>query len=249
MGNGLRQSKRLFSTFRKTTVTSHLVLVLRIGGFQFTFTTNKAMKERPILFSGPMVRAILEGRKTQTRRLVKPAIVAELEGGWGTYNQVCEMRDGGIVPCPYGVPGDRLWVRETFTQTQFGNYVYRADAKDDKGQRWHSIEVGDPSGEVKWRPSIFMPRAASRILLEITDVRVERLQSITEIDAKSEGAKVGYFDIEGKFVSADEDTEIKLGRCGCFLSGFENIWININGPESWEKNPWVWVIEFKKVQS
>lgn len=204
------------------------------------------MKERPILFSGPMVRAILERRKTQTRRIVKPDIANFLEDGWGPEERMYETRDGDIVPartlCPYGVPGDRLWVRETFAEVQpyYGpsdeipdwvNYKYRADFDDFEA---------DPLqfGPNKWRPSIFMPHAASRILLEITNVRVERLQDITEEDAIAEGVEP---------VEWGEDMGGMPGDFTSYVEGFKDVWQSINGSEFCMENPWVWVIEFKRI--
>lgn len=194
------------------------------------------MKERPILFTSEMVRAILDGRKTQTRRILKfPE----------TGNPPDETR--GFVfkpeyythPCPYGQPGDRLWVRETFTLTQFNKPVYRSDARDKDGYRWSSIEIGDPKNEVKWKPSIYMPRWASRITLEITSVRVERLKDITQEGAEKEGWPC--------LVGSAFPEDFKEGISGNGQrTWFRKLWNKINGPGAWEKNPWVWVIEFKK---
>ena len=177
------------------------------------------MKERPILFSGPMVRAILDGRKTMTRRVVKPQSLI-----------ISGHPPRSIRQCPYGAPGDRLWVRETFahlTHNDTGEgegYIYRADGWDD---------------DVKWKPSIFMPRWASRITLEITDVRVERLQDITNGDAITEGVWT---------ISPNKGRDYMDGGstiCPCGL--FRSLWEKINGRESWDNNPWVWVIEFRKI--
>jgi hypothetical protein len=181
------------------------------------------MKERPILFSAPMVRAILEGRKTQTRRIVKPQPDG-IRAKFHHFDFVGQavFTDGSYVQCPYGKPGDRLWVRESFSRSPLG-VLYRADfVKTARASRW-----GD-----RWRPSIHMPRVASRILLEITDVRVERLNEITEKDASAEG------------VSAD----VFLGDTPTAIVPFCMLWESIHGPGSWEKNPWVWVIEFKIIE-
>lgn len=145
-------------------------------------TTETTVRERPILFSGPMVRAILEGRKTQTRRVLKnpdDGVSTTIEDGSPLY---CD--DGGFWhprPCPYGQPGDRLWVREAHQLSPDGP-IYRATARE------HGTY--EPGGAGPWRPSIHMPRWASRITLEITDVRVERVQEITEDDAIAEGVEV-----------------------------------------------------------
>lgn len=156
------------------------------------------MKERPILFSGPMVRAILDGRKTQTRRLIKPGR-----------------------PCPYGQAGERMWVREAWGRhPESHTIVYKADA--DRPPHF----IGK-SCEPKWRPSIHMPRAYSRILLEITGVRRERLHDISNGDALAEGV------------------EPRLGHSAAYC--FSLLWESIHGPNAWDVNPWVWVIEFKKL--
>lgn len=171
------------------------------------------MKQRPILFSTDMVRAILARKKTQTRRIVKSQY---LERGSTPFHIAKKS--------PYGLPGDQLWVREAFVwegETKYtdispiGNFYYKADFED-----------GD--GPTKWKPSIFMPHEAARIILEITEIRVERLHHISEDNAKAEG------------VMAD---------CNSFLKGFALIWEKINGLESWFRNPWVWVITFKRIES
>jgi hypothetical protein len=213
------------------------------------------MKERPILFSAPMVRAILEGRKTMTRRVVKEfPTIGYRWGGWivesssrketGAATVVPESNSqycatGKIAKrCPYGNPGDRLWVRETFSQhPQFADVAYRADGeefKDSDGFTWIP----------KWKPSIFMPRALSRITIEITNVRVERLQDISEGDAKSEGVDAEFeFDLETLM-----NKQTVFEKLQTFFFGFKHVWKKINGPGSWDANPWVWVIEFKRVE-
>lgn len=198
------------------------------------------MKERPILFSGPMVRAILEGRKTQTRRVVKPQPTDDGHGpkwysGFDNVPGTIETNFPMPIHCPYGQPGDRLWVRETwaqhpeFTHRSSGGCLYRADRGGDY--------QGAAQGDFCWRPSIHMPRWASRITLEITGARVERLQDISEEDAKAEGIQwgmpCGYL---------DTGTSDCSSKCK-----FKSLWESINGPGSWDANPWVWVIEFKKL--
>jgi hypothetical protein len=196
------------------------------------------MKERPILFSAPMVRAILEGRKTMTRRVIKPhpTLFNGRAGGHDCGWPIDER--GRLVACPYGQPGDRLWVRETFqTLEDFAAKdatYYRAD-----GKKITALVDGDKYDlSHKWRPSIFMPRALSRITLEITSVRVERVQDISEADAIAEGCIAsnddltdGYFDIPAR-------------------SFFEDLWDSINAKlgYGWDANPWVWVVEFKRVK-
>ena len=184
------------------------------------------MKERPILFSGPLVRAILEGRKTQTRRLVKPQpdgqpIVDASDGAWYV--------DGGMWcrRCPFGAPGDRLWVRESFCPRYFDNGA-PAFAADWTG------ESADCVSKPKWTPSIHMPRALSRIDLEVTAVRVERLQDITEEDAAAEGVHP---------MPRPPRSGGPSHRCS-----FEVLWDEINGYRAaWASNPWVWVVEFRRI--
>jgi hypothetical protein len=181
------------------------------------------MKERPILFSGPMILAILAGAKTKTRRVAK-----EFDG-MPNLDVILKRfpRQNG---CPYGVPGDRLWVRETFAWLADGT-----GCPDDAGVLYRATDPGwdDEETGLRWRPSIFMPRAASRILLEITDLRVERLQAISEADAKAEGAPL----------------EQPVMGPPCHVLGFLNIWETINGAGSWDANPWVWVVSFRRLPS
>jgi len=170
------------------------------------------MKERPILFNGDMIRAILDGSKTQTRRIVKP-------------------KDGWL--CPYGLPGDRLWARETWAaQHLFDGHKPREISKGSV-IHYRSTEPG-PSG-LLWRPSIFMPRWASRIDLEIINVRLEKVKDIAEEDARDEGVKpkkVGP-DQDGRFYSMHRHAYIDL-------------WNSINEKRGygWAVNPLVWVLEF-----
>ena len=185
------------------------------------------MKERPILFKAEMVRAILDGRKTMTRRAVKVHFDS-VKQGEGTFVVEEKGQDGTDyifgIKCPYGKIGDRLWVRETFCNDQ-GTVLYRADLSDN----------GILKHAVKWKPSIFMPRSASRINLEITNIRIERLQDITERDAQKEGV------FPCVITNGEENYTIP----------FIMIWEQINGKTtySFNKNPWVWVIEFKRIKS
>lgn len=215
----------------------------------------KATKERPILFSGPMVRAILAGTKTQTRRVVKPPhswvtpyadgdkakafelFHAEVTGGfWIAADLNWDTGDhwqcGDERLSPNYLPGDRLWVKETFAETDNGRF-YRAD-----GEEFLDADGGIFSGP--WKPSIFMPRWASRLTLEITSVRVERLQDITEEDAIAEGVEKlshGFRDYSGKL-------DAQLGQA---TTSYATLWESINGSGSWNVNPWVWAIEFKRI--
>jgi hypothetical protein len=181
------------------------------------------MKERPILFSGPMVRAILDGSKTQTRRVAKEFDeMPNLDG----ILQRFPHQNG----CRHGSPGDRLWVRETFAMNEAKAgppVVYRADHGEAQSvfvERPHSAEWDVVV--TRWRPSIFMPRAASRILLEITDVRVQRLQEISEEDARAEGCEPFAYPRDR----------------------FQGLWDTIHGSGAWHANPWVWAITFRRIQ-
>lgn len=193
------------------------------------------MTERPILFSAPMVRAILDGRKTQTRRVVKLWNPPELK----THiipPDLAYFPDFNCYrsTCPYGQIGDRLWVRETLklksvidTKTgELGIAAYYAAGGEHQAFMWNGRR------DVESIPSIHMPRWASRITLEITDVRVERLKDISTADAIAEGHD---------FSSADEYAWNPY-------AWFKQLWQSINGPSSWDANPWVWVIRFKRVE-
>lgn len=219
-----------------------------------TTNTNRekeVSKERPILFSGPMVRAILEGRKTQTRRVVKPQPPASCYYDInGNQNKACCMFDapdlpGGVgfcpptakssdhlLPCPYGGPGDRLWVRETWfdngadwngcSDKTPARCVFRADGE-------FSDHFPEDYMHAKWSPSIHMPRWASRITLEVKAVRVERLNDISEDDAIAEGVEPSPMcDARDRFC---------------------NLWVSVYGDGSFDANPWVWVVEFERVPS
>ncbi len=190
------------------------------------------MKEHPILFSTPMVQAILEGRKTQTRRIVKgfvPDFLNDIVGGpvWAL-----EQYD---IRFPYGKVGDVLWVRESSATTyaQAGPRIIR--------KVWYKAD--DPiipeNVKFKWKPSIHMPRSSCRLRLEIANIRVERLQEISVGDAIAEGIE-GNGDPYGFKSYLD-------GGTGAAVYSYKTLWQSINGKESWEENPWVWVIEFKRI--
>ena len=208
------------------------------------------MKERPILFSGDMVRAILEGRKTQTRRVIKPqpsmdgmelfTILSttgpKKDEGKHHWAMMDEKRisfkhdDKELFSSPYGYKGDRLWVRETWAEKSgklapyCSNIQYRADGDD---LVW----------ALKWKPSIHMPRWASRITLEVLDVRVERVQEISDIEAMAEGIHTGVCHKMG-MQNAGSRNE------------FSALWDRINFKRGfgWGKNPWVWVVEFRRIE-
>lgn len=188
------------------------------------------MKERPILFNAEMVRALLSGEKTMTRRVVMPQ-PAVISFGWQWLKKAIRLEWGelakpeGLLPhCPYGKPGDQLWVRETFW-TDGDELIYRADPGAEKN-------LDSEMTGLKWKPSIFMPRWAARIQLEITDVRVERVQDILELEALAEGVFAGMGEEVPTFTARD---------------AFYLLWDSINESRGfgWEANPWVWVVEFR----
>ncbi|WP_116818225.1 hypothetical protein [Pseudomonas syringae] len=217
-------------------------------------------KERPILFSAPMVRVILSGQKTVTRREVKkPAALDCLAAG---FEPAFLALPGNADLCPYGKVGDRLWVRETWgvishdfdengnmidwkadrpaskiREMRFGrgyysgHVIYRADGE----AAWAGDDDGGGDDRSAWKPSIHMPRIASRILLEITDIRVERLQDISKVQALAEGV-----------MSCEQDIDPD-GNGYEPLELFGGLWTMINGDGSWQSNPWVWVVEFERV--
>lgn len=213
------------------------------------------MRERPILFSAPMVKAMLEGRKTQTRRIVKPQPegVSTFEGATLPYWHVGGFRThktaSNPIRCPHGVPGDRLWVRETHS-ARHGIVEYRADRKDEYGIKFPWGHIYDEA--TRWTPAIHMFRHHSRITLELTEVRVELLNDISEADAIAEGCSpctVTASDLADMAIS-DASPEVKaLSKAmglGTFTAKFEYmmLWDEINGPGSWASNPWVWVVSF-----
>lgn len=226
------------------------------------------MNEKPILFSGEMVKAILAGTKTQTRRMIKTqppgwaTFVQEIKSllhckpGWhpiGIFQWSEEQTPGEplkslrrwpynndeerdyAIPCPYGQRGDRLWVRETFGITRCTDHgwnhgMFRGPLPKEKPANYFPYYRATHNGVGNWRPSIHMPRWASRITLEITGVRVERLQDISRGDAMDEGCPFPNM--------AQGDDPRKW---------YADLWNSINGPGSWDATPWVWVIEFKRL--
>lgn len=204
-------------------------------------------KERPILFSAPMVRAILDGEKTQTRRIVKPRKDISFGCLLSPSELAGEVDSGVMDNCPWR-PGDTLWVRErcelTTEECEVGclNIRYLADGK----LRDVGTLPGDTPGLVNWingrwsRPSIYMSRWASRITLEIVRVRVERLQDISQEDAIAEGSPPSHPSIDR--ISRE------YGHTDFTRSWYAQLWEQINGAGSWDKNPFVWVIEFKIVR-
>jgi hypothetical protein len=195
-------------------------------------------RERPILFSGPMVRAILEGRKTQTRRVIR-------DEWWRCLDPEDEDdRAAALAQCPYGKPGDRLWVRETHAQFAVGNrtgdapqcVAYRASCDEDSG--FDYVNNGDEIMRLKvtkWTPAIHMPRWAARLELRVTRVRIERLHDISDGDAIAEGCAGGHDAIHGYPFSATPREH------------FKHLWTEINGTKSWDEDPWVWVVGFTRL--
>jgi len=234
-------------------------------------------KERPILFSGPMVRAILQGRKTQTRRIIKPQPpewIDRLHGGELSKRAPYEIVDDdlgirgkgfqddqdNLYRCPWEV-GARIWVRETFRlpvtfDNQSPSEVGRKCVESGYSQPWCPIKfeadgytyaadlLRDFGGDWgKTRVSIHMPRWMSRMVCTVTSVRVERLQGITEADAMAEG--VERIDLSPREINGMQVHPLTSS----YFAAFVELWRSINGPESWSSNPWVWVVEFAKVDA
>lgn len=203
------------------------------------------IKERPILFSAPMVRAILEGRKTVTRREVKRQ--AALDCLAAGFEPAFLALPGNSDLCPYGKPGDRLWVRETWYcdhfEVQKGPYLqpvdmYDLDQSREDGELVYAADGLAPYEQEQptWKPSIHMPRWVSRILLEITAVRVERLQDISRADIRAEGLQC-----PPELASDDVSPNYR----DWYPAAWRELWESTGG--NWEANPWVWVVEFKRV--
>lgn len=223
-------------------------------------------KERPILFSAPMVKAVLDGSKMQTRRIMKPQPYFTGRGlaewiHWKTASTVYASKGLGAGEwvkeiaklCPYGQVGDRLWVREAWRQcirprpvAQAMDHtvvhgcegiLYRADEAFREQRAPGGYDKGYGG---RWKPSIHMPRWASRITLEVTEVRVERLQDITYSDINAEGVTCPDHDFSGGFC---------VGECPALARAWIDLWESINGGDGWTANPWVWVVEFKPTMS
>lgn len=212
------------------------------------------MKERPILMSAEMVRAILAGTKSQTRRVVKPQAAVLTDACARAFGvRPPERENTAVVPCPFGMVGDRLWVRETWkphfdASDLYTCIKYRADGAMIKPRNWSPSEgwwCEQRENEERWYPSIFMKRSYCRLVLEITSVRVERLREISEADAKAEGVKPSSRNHTAAAVADIFGAREFLAH----TSAFATLWEKLNGLGSWEINPWVWVIEFRRVQA
>ncbi|AYO66730.1 morphogenetic protein [Klebsiella pneumoniae] len=214
------------------------------------------MKERGMIFNAEMVQALLDGRKTQTRRPVKFPVHDKNLGCELAGNELAgELSAGNYLNSAFGKPGDRIWVRETF-QVPLFNYEQMDEYLEDSSKfekpefcqyaadGGHRPEYQDADDNLRhgWRPSIHMPRWASRILLEITGVRVERLNSIHDVDAMREG-------IQNLTTCSHSDFGIPgVVNAQHPVRAFQLLWESIYGADSWRANPWVWVIEFKRVE-
>lgn len=216
------------------------------------------MTERGMIFNGEMVRALLSGRKTQTRRIVKGTDGAvKFCKEWDINGEeifvVLGEKDHtgmnpvlGAISCPFGAVGDRIWVRETFAALEPGSYE---QVKPQEGHcqdlRYAATDrLAKSDADIrgyKWVPSIHMPRWASRILLEITDVRVERLNSISQEDAQAEGLELTGW--RPTYSDPDSGGEVMTP-----YDNFAELWSSIYGDGSWQANPWVWVISFERIE-
>ncbi len=218
------------------------------------------MRERSILFSGPMVRAILSGQKTQTRRAAKkPVRHPDLGNLYTPGALVLEHEPQHVIEraCPYGQPGDRLWVREATIKVEDHGYEGPVYVESDEGRA--CLEGGLAPGpddcvevepwELRIRPSIHMPRRYCRIVLEIVSVRVQRLQDISDADAQAEGVE-GHYIEDGwywrNYMLSDADAAVSPMLTSA-KDSFRSLWESISGAGAWDANPWVWAVEFRRI--
>jgi hypothetical protein len=226
------------------------------------------ISERGMIFNAEMVRALLDGRKTQTRRPIKwkqtrfTEIGEREDGSKWPWSEDAEHACDFWHPCPFGAVGDRIWVREAFRvhsrATDVATLVYKASERNSWTEQTRRVPVAvcnKPATPEKWTPSLHMPRWASRILLEITGVRVERLNAISPEDAESEGLErtnfTGFGDEPGLPSYPEPDVyfdPLKKQWKEYPPEAFAGLWESIYGEGSWKANPWVWVIEFKRVE-
>lgn len=203
------------------------------------------MKQRPLRYIAPMARATLADTKTLTRRIVKDTALEWLERD-GFTPEFVALPENGL--CPYGYHGDQLWVREAWRTVAEVDHLPPRDLNP-AHRIWYEADAPHQPGFGKYRPSMFMPRWASRITLEIASVRVERLQDISEADAMAEGIAYGpTCDEEGRsggyhWDRNREDEDVWPTA----VQAFRQLWIGINGPDSWAANPWVWRVEFRRL--
>ncbi len=218
------------------------------------------MTERGMIFNAEMVRAILDGSKTQTRRIMKLQPESNQFGllrisdstkrsdigkyHWSESNSTGIHARSALFSCPFGIVGDRIWVRETWAEAGVNApelQLYRANYPDHVPSSYENLKSAE---EIRWRPSIHMPRWASRITLEITNLGVQRLQSISQNDAAREG--LVRLPASGRYCINQGDQYFG-GTSHDAIEVFSWLWSSIYGAESWQANPWVWVIEFKQV--
>ena len=222
-------------------------------------TADAPVRERPILFSPPMVRALLAGTKTQTRRVVKPQpregehidTCPWVASGWSLWgplgsSSACRCSE---VRCPYGDIGDRLWVRETWAIPPWSDLAtdvaFRADLGPDDEREARAVQRIVRRIENPWRSPIHLPRRFARILLELTSIRVERVQDISEEDAKAEGVTPVTLTTE----SLTWPGGAAAGGGGCSArESFAGLWDSLHGPGAWERNDWVWVLSFRRIE-
>lgn len=207
-------------------------------------------RELPILFKSEMVKAILEGRKTQTRRIIKALSnedisFMQLTAMQSLNGRACAFFDKrAMAECPFGESGDLLWVRETWCPNNDGGYWYAADKHDFEiiktdGDGFQEFRK-DGSQKSPWKPSIHMPKAAARIWLQVESVGVERLKDINEEDAIAEGIEIQKQGVIKAYRNYADHMRIFTNP----KDSYQSLWTSINGPDSWEQNPWVWVVKF-----
>lgn len=233
------------------------------------------MSARPILFSAPMIRALLDGRKSETRRALKtqPLDILPMPKAPGREWVILEQREpesrGKVIRCRFGVPGDYLWVRETHAivgNVDPGWVLYRASGYESECRRY-GFDGPPPESEITWKPSIHMPRWASRLTLRITEIRVQRLQEISEEDAIAEGVTMPESEREERDFSLCSQCggTLLVNRvnpssggmmfdsdcrdCETARDRYRHLWNYINGPDGWTTNPWCWALTFSVIQA
>lgn len=227
-------------------------------------SNDAAVKERPILMSGPMVKAILDGRKTQTRRVVKPQPPDDFDRhcwfdapAYGWTNEPEPAINWFTLRCRHGLPGERLYIREKWALVQWdedGTDDWTGSIpKEPPGLGWSAHHAAGSTYEndcledrgFRWRPSIHMPRWAARIIIEVTGVRVERIQDISDADAIAEGIR-RFDETAGQSVYTWYGVDRSTDRNP--IGAYRTLWESIHGPGSWDANPWVWAVEFRRIE-